>query len=738
MVFDASARTSSGHSLNELLLVGPTIQPDLFTILLAFRSHPVALKADIIKMYRQVRMDSRDMSYQTILWLGEQGHPQEFFLSTVTYGVSAAPFLAIRCLSQLAHESGDEFPLAADAVRQSFYVDDVLTGADSAAEAIELVKQLQGLLSRGQFYLSKWSANVSSLRTAIDVFESSEPIALCEDTTALGVLWYPERDSLAIRVPPFPADGPPTKASVLSFVASMFDPLGLLSPATLRGKLLMQDLWRSDAAWHTPAPPELVVRFHQYCNEVQALANISVQRWTGQFSREEVQYVGFADASERACAACIFIRVPSRVGRKWRLLCTKTQVAPVKSVSLPRLELIACLLLSRLMRAALEAHRRESSCAVLYSDSAIALAWIAKPAATWRCFVANRVAKIQSLFPARQWHHIPGSSNPADLATRGLSATELEHSELWWHGPPDFTPDVSCSSIPSMPPPEGALCEQRPVLVAAIPMKSDVHPWFTITNDFRRLLRIMAYVVRAFDRFRQLSESSSRSPPIKKRRRQPDAPLAVSRAAGAQSSRRHDSNLSIQDSVCSRRASVSPPLPQDFVRARAVLTRLAQKDVFADLIGLLSKDSESKLPKTRAWLVALAPFADDSGIVRVGGRLRHADLPYSARHQSLLPTRHPWFAMWVKHLHVEYFHAGPSLILNVIRRSHWPVPDASRVARKVVSSCVKCRRFNPALYQKMGDLPEPRVRPAPPFSHTGVDYAGPFLLHRPRGRSSRV
>ncbi len=105
------------------------------------------------------------------------------------------------------------------------------------------------------------------------------------------------------------------------------------------------------------------------------------------------------------------------------------------------------------------------------------------------------------------------------------------------------------------------------------------------------------------------------------------------------------------------------------MRARAVLTHLAQKDVFADLIGLLSKDSESRLPKTRAWLVALAPFVDDTGVVRVGGRLRHADLPCSARHQSLLPTCHPWFAMWVKHLHVEYFHAGPSLILNVIRRS---------------------------------------------------------------------
>ncbi len=154
---------------------------------------------------------------------------------------------------------------------------------------------------------------------------------------------------------------------------------------------------------------------------------------------------------------------------------------------------------------------------------------------------------------------------------------------------------------------------------------------------------------------------------------------------------------------------------------------------------MFSVDSSPKFPKSLVWLTALAPFIESAaGVVRVGSRLRHADLPYTARHQSLLPTHHTWFRMWVMGLHLRYFHTGSSLVLNMIRGSHWPVLDAARVTRQVISTCVRCKRFNPTLNQRMGDLPSPRVHPASPFAPTGIDYAGPFLLRRARGRSARV
>ncbi len=740
VVFDASARTSSGRSLNDLLLVGPTIQPDLLTILLAFRTCPVALKADIIKMYRQVQVDPRDQGFQTILWLDQEGRTIDFTLSTVTYGVSSAPFLAIRCLFQLAHELGDEFPVAADVIRHSFYVDDVLTGANSVAEAAELVTQLQALLRRGRFELSKWAANVEELRSAIDFSDHVEPIVLGQDTTALGILWDPQKDLLSIRVPPVPVDCPPTRSSILSFVASIFDPLGLLAPSTVRGKLIMQELWRSDAGWRSPAAPEVAARFREFCSDIQALASLAVPRWTGQVMGAQVEYCGFADASERACAACVFVRVSVGGGRELRLVCSKTQVAPLKSVSLPRLELVACLLLARLTRAVLQAHRQQGQPVTLYSDSSIALSWLAKPSATWRCFVANRVSKIHERFPACHWRHIPDNCNPADLATRGIAARDLISADLWWKGPSDLyaadlPPQAPISVIDN-----AALSEQRPVVAATICSKPMVHPWFTISNDYFRLTRLFAYVIYACDRFRRPLRQGPNSPP-KKRRRYPDAPLAVttrSRVAGAVASTFPGAGSSATGSrirASSRKLSLRP---EHFTRARIALTRLAQRDVFSDWLTMLSVDPSPKFPKSCAWLNALAPFLDSAGVVRVGGCLRHADLPYAARHQSLLPTRHPWFRMWVMGLHLRYFHAGTSLVLNMIRGSHWPVPDATRVTRQVISTCIRCKRFNPTLNQRMGDLPGPRVRPAPPFAHTGIDYAGPFLLRRARGRSAKV
>ncbi len=486
----------------------------------------------------------------------------------------------------------------------------MLTGADSTSEAAEFVKQLQALLLRGQFRLSKWAASIVALSGVIEVSDSSGPIALCEDTTALGILWEPRGDVLSIRIPPAPSCDSPTKSSVLSYIASIFDPLGLLAPTTVRGKLLMQDLWRTTSTWQTPLSPAAAARFQGYCLDLQALSGFSVPWWTGQDSKSDVQYVGFADASERACAACVFVRVRRGADIKLRLLCAKTQVAPIKTVSLPRLELMACLLLAKLMRMVLQAHHQDSQRALLFSDFEIVLSWLAKPAATWRCFVANRMAKIQGLFPESQWHHIPGNVNPADLATRGLSAGELLDADVWWGGPPSF-------GLVEIPPSlvvnffhEEAVSEQRPSVVAAIPCAALVHPWFAITNDFHRLSRIIAHVVHVCGNFRRALSPREKSPPYKRRKRVPSAPLAVvtrSRAAGARAGVSSVAPTGVSSDTA--QALIVGLSPKDFAQARLTLTRLAQRDGFGKWIDALSKNSDIKFPKLRTWIASLASFS---------------------------------------------------------------------------------------------------------------------------------
>jgi len=136
VVFDASAVTTNGVSLNDLQIVGPTIQEDLFAILLRFRTHVYIISADIEKMYRQIRINPEQRSLQRILWRTTTEQPiSTFELNTLTYGTASAPFLVTRCLQELANECADQFPEISDIISKDFYMDDLLTGANSIEEA---------------------------------------------------------------------------------------------------------------------------------------------------------------------------------------------------------------------------------------------------------------------------------------------------------------------------------------------------------------------------------------------------------------------------------------------------------------------------------------------------------------------------------------------------------------------------------------------------------------------------
>ncbi len=230
--------------------------------------------------------------------------------------------MAIRCLMQLAIEHQGTHLIAAEVVKRSFYVDDVLTDADTVEGVVEVVQQLQDLLGRGCFSLSKWAVNSDSLRAHIWFVDDLVPVTLGEDTTALGIQWDPTHDTFSVRVPPVPERSPFTKTSMLSYIASQFDPLGFFAPTTLRGKLIMQDLWRSNLGWQTPVPDLTASNFRAYCADIQKLVSFRIPRWMGQHRGDDTYYFGFTDASERGYAASVFVRVRGRQGYQVRLVYT--------------------------------------------------------------------------------------------------------------------------------------------------------------------------------------------------------------------------------------------------------------------------------------------------------------------------------------------------------------------------------------------------------------------------------
>ncbi|XP_055605407.1 uncharacterized protein LOC129753598 [Uranotaenia lowii] len=160
VVFDASCKTSTGYS-NDMQLVGPTIQDDLLSIIMRFRTHPIALVADIEKMYRQIQLHQDDCAYQQTLWRQSPEEPLATFeLQTVTYGFASAPFLANRTLQRLVEDGVSRFPVSAPVLKNDFYVDDCLTGAEDVESAVQLRREASALAASIGLPLEKWASNV--------------------------------------------------------------------------------------------------------------------------------------------------------------------------------------------------------------------------------------------------------------------------------------------------------------------------------------------------------------------------------------------------------------------------------------------------------------------------------------------------------------------------------------------------------------------------------------------------
>jgi hypothetical protein len=307
--------------------------------------------------------------------------------------------------------------------------------------------------------------------------------------------------------------------------------------------------------------------------------------------------------------------------------------------------------------------------------------------------VANRVSEIQQFTQNCQWRHVRGVDNPADLVSRGMSVEEFLHSDLWNRGPTWLSQTSEAWPI-SIPPrvPEQDL--EVKITVAVTQASPTVNPWFLRWSSYSRLLHVVGYCMRFISNVR--SKVRTQPPPAA--------------------------------------ASVTKTLTVDEInKAKAYLTRLAQEDGYSAEIKLLK---ENKSVTKYSHIRRMSPFFDSEGVLRVGGRLEFALLPYQSKHPALLPTNHPFTRLVVEYYHRKSFHGSGRLLLTAIREEYWP-PRGRRLVHSVVRNCFRCTRLNPVpAQQQIGQLPFQRVVPSRPFSVTGVDYAGPVYLRAIHKRAS--
>ena len=681
VVFDGSAKSTSGVSLNDLLLVGPTVHPSIVDVLLRFRFHRVALITDVSRMYRAIELTEPDRDLHRFVWRKSPKEPlKDYRMTRVTFGISASAFAANMSVKQNAVDFALQYPLAVKAVNESFYVDDGLTGADTIEKAIELQKQLQDLFAKGQFTLRKWNSSNPVVLQHIppDLRDSRLSCSISDPSEyakALGIEWNVTMDHFRITVAELPPIENITKRMFVSDIAKTYDVLGWFSPTIIKMKILLQRLWELKIGWDKQVPSEICDVWIQWRSELKLLSTCHIPRcyFPKEVHIQTLQVHGFSDASERA----YFRMVDSKGKVHTTLVSSKTKVAPIKRLTIPRLELCGAHLLAQLLYHIKELFHIPFTSVYAWSDSTIVLSWLVGNPRRFKTYVGNRVSHIMELIAPDRWNHVDGLENPADCASRGLLPSELVTHTLWWNGP----------SWLKYPPPDWPKQPARPEIEVSeeeISLHLTVHPLVPIIpidhySSFVRLKRVTAWMFRFIRNCH----------------------------------------------VINQKQSTSYLVTEEIVAAETYLIRSAQSDHFGTEIETIKKGC---LLSSTSGLLSLHPFVDSSGLLRVGGRIKNSPWSYSHKHPLIIHGKHYLTKLIIRSEHLRLLHAGPSHLTSSLSiRYH--IVGGHKVIRSITRACVICRRDSAKTQQQMlGQLPIERTTPGPVFDTTGVDYAGPVYL----------
>ena len=451
-----------------------------------------------------------DRRYHRFLWrdFDSRKDPDHYEFKRLLFGNRASPFCAQHVVHTQAKVHAADYPHAAETVDNSMYVDDVLDSFETVDEAIQLRHELSELLAMCNFKLRKWSSNDSTVLNDIPTEDRLQSIEIhgTEESPkikTLGVLWESTSDVFTFRVQPPNVDMKLTKRNVLSTIATIFDPLQFLAPFTLRANILMQEIWIAGIGWDDLLTDGLIFKWKKRVSELRELSQVTIPRSLRLPSPSQSRLHVFSDASKEAYATVAYLVCRySDESTTSRIVASKSRVAPTKAVTIPRLELMGAVLSTRLAKNI--SKTLEVGEPIFWTDSTNVLYWIRNDSREFKPFVANRIGEIHRSTNPQQWRHIPGESNPADLPTRGLSATEiLQQDESTW--PPQIPNEEVQRNIV-----EG---ERRKVNVTHTTRDSSNQSIIDPNrfSSFQRLVRVTGWVRRFLSNCKRPNENREKS-----------------------------------------------------------------------------------------------------------------------------------------------------------------------------------------------------------------------------------
>ncbi|XP_054715273.1 uncharacterized protein LOC129224750 [Uloborus diversus] len=713
IVFDASSNDVGQLSLNDCLWSGINLNPHIFQLLIYFRINKIAMLSDIERAFLQISLNEFDRDVVRFLFVKHDPNKNDnvevvvYRFLRLTFGINVSPFLLSATIKEHIKKYEEAYPVTTEVLNTCFYVDDLVTGADNIKDALKISIEANNIMKKASMNLRKWISNDEVLmkmweEREFDILPSNFSNNCNEPCKVLGLPWYIKEDTFAIEVKDlleFIKTGKNTKRFVLQVAGRIFDPLGFVTPYTIRIKCLFQELWIRKISWDAELPDDILKIWNRWCFELPTLLKLQIPRNVldcAELSSCDIELHTFSDASPKAYGAVVFVLIRSDDKVIVNFLTSKSRVAPLKRITLPRMELLRALLARLANEVANVLKRKISPPMYFWTDSQIALYWIRGSALKWKTFVCNRVKEIQELTDPDKWFFCVSRDNPSDALTRSISIDQLLENTAWWYGP-TFLKSVNIYSTDhlSVVPEEGAIDKElkpnlktepneRLMNLIARNENSVFDCILNKSNNYMKLIRIVSFLYRFI--------YNCKNPKSKK-----IGPLSIDESANAEN----------------------------------WLIRSLQEGEFSDEFKRLTN---GKQVHSRSKLSSINVILDKNKVMRVGERLSHADLSYATKHPMVLPAKHPLTSIILRNVHLKYLHVGPQALLHQVRQKFWPL-NGRNSCRKIVRNCVICFKNRPVtVSQIMAELPKDRVNPSYPFFVTGIDFCGPLSNLKIKGR----
>ena len=629
------------------------------------------MTSDISKAFLMVGLNEEDRDCCRFFWPEDPFNPRSKILvyrfRVVLFGSTASQFLLNATIHHHLKSINDS---VSNDILRNIYVDNLQNSFNSESELIEFYNKSKIHMQDGGFHLKEWRTNANVLN---EVF-IKDGVDLAENNTSvLGLKWDSNSDSLSICVDKFESlkSQTITKRQVISDISSIFDPYGYLLPLTVRGKFILQDIWKENIAWDSPISGNILTQWLTYANDMTKLSSYTFPRKMPEFVEPTLHI--FSDSSSKAYGAVAYFVE----GDKVQFLMSKSRLVPLKSPpSIPQLELTAVNIAARLSEFVHSTFDLEFKISetVLWTDSQIVLHWLNSSKIT-KPYVYQRVNNIKELCPNASFNHVQSCENPCDLLTRGVSVDKFFKTDLWMNGPEWLT---NCDNRPRSNNVDSLIdsvvCDVAPISESVsnhVPSQSDS---LIDVKRFSSYSKLIGTTTRLFASIRKFKSHFSQV---------------------------HDS--------CN-----------DLERAERFVIQEDQKREFPEIYNALLSQNKNISPLAKQ----LKLFMKD-GIIRSSGRIGKSDLDFSEKYPVLLSNKSYLTTLLISDVHNHNLHCGVNEVLAHLRERFWII-KARQCIKSVLRKCVSCLKVQgrPLHTPPMPDLPYDRVRQANSFEITGVDYTG--------------